>query len=364
MIVFITTCSAKKIAGGKHYGAYGWHSEKRSILLRKRRRALQMMKTGMFKSDLDHPVEGPDFGGDAESGLYSPALKRYQEGAFVRGLIASKAKLSEWGKRNRLYFISGLYGLAHYNEPIQNYDLPLEQGNLSDYWREEKVLTQILLQDISQPGKKCWVIDCCVNENYRALIDWSEVRNAGHEVRHAVANGSFERSQIRWACGHVAGGPPERLQDLIDYEELQYTSDNGSLCLLKEIQSPQPASQLQKPVQSIPIPVQRYPTVALAVHRASQVESFMSHARKQGWDKTIRFETIYDLRKETIARLNKHGTKLLIVHIDDTHAGLQKAYKSSSFDIVKDLPEDWQHRKVKKEKYSDIQFGAKLTFKI
>lgn len=66
-----------------------------------------MMKTGMLKSDLDHPVEGPDFGGDAESGLYSPALKRYQEGAFVRGLVASKAKLSEWGKKKSAIFHIG-----------------------------------------------------------------------------------------------------------------------------------------------------------------------------------------------------------------------------------------------------------------
>jgi hypothetical protein len=165
MNVFVTTCSMNKIEGGKDYSYYRWRNERRVDLLQRRRRVLEMMQTKALKSSLRLPIEGPDFGATAEGGQYLPARKRYNEGAFIRGLVASGRKLSEWQKKNRLYFVSALYGLANSREPIQNYDLDLRQPLLQELWKDKDVLTEALLRQtkdmltqISQLLKNYWYL--------------------------------------------------------------------------------------------------------------------------------------------------------------------------------------------------------------
>jgi hypothetical protein len=364
MNIFITTCSAKKIQGGKGFLSYGWHNEKRGELLKRRSRVLRMMENKIVPSSLKIPFEGPDFGGTAEEGLYLPAYRRYSQGSFVQGLITSECKLNDWGKRNRLYFISALYGLAQFNEPIQNYDLRLDQPILSEKWKENGLLTSVLIRDLSCIKGEIFIIDCCVNEIYRSLIDWAKIRNAGYAIRHAVSNGQLDETQVRWTCGHLAGENPSRLFDLFEYEECQYTADNGSIVLRKSVPDyPLPESLNQPREGGTAAGIVR-PSIAVAVHRPSQKETFMIHAKNQGWLDATKFEFIDNLRKETLVRLDKHGMKLLIIHVDDTHADIQKAYKAKSQNLVGDLPEGWHYRKVKNGKYSDIQFEYKIDFSI
>ena len=363
MNIFITTCSANKIGGGKKYSSHGWHNEKRVDLLKKRSRVLRMMGKKVVTSSLKRPVEGPDFGGTSEEGQYLPAIRRYNQGRFMQGLITSGCKISEWGNRNRLYFISALYGLAHYKEPIQNYDLDMRQPGPLDIWKEGDVLTSILIKDLGQINEKCSIIDCCANEIYRSLIDWKKFGKAGYEIRHAMNSGQFDDTQVRWTCGHLAGDSPGRLMDMIEYEECQYTSDNGSIVLTKEAPDISPANAPKPTREEILLPSIFRPSVAVVYHCPTQIKSFMSHAKKQGWCEVIKFEPIDNLSKESISRLDKHGIRLLIIHVDDTHPGIQKDYRARSQNIVRDLPKRWQYRKVIKQKYSDIQFEYKMGFK-
>ena len=139
--VFITTCSMNKKGGGKSYRYYEWKNEGREELIKNRRNVLVLMQSGTIKSSLKLPVVGSDFGGNVEDAGYLPAIKRYSQGAFVEGLKASNARLTEWGKKNRLYFISGLYGIVHQKEPIQNYDLDLYQDEVQTLWQRSKPIT-------------------------------------------------------------------------------------------------------------------------------------------------------------------------------------------------------------------------------
>jgi len=362
MNIFVTTCSAKKIKGGKGYFSYGWHNERRGGLLKRRSRVLRMMETKVVASSLKLPVQGPDFGGMSEEGLYLPAFRRYSQGSFVQGLITSGCKLSEWGKRNRLYFISALYGLTHYKEPIQNYDLRMYQPVLPDKWKESDVLTSILIRDLSQVTEECRIVDCCANEAYRSLIDWDKLRKAGYAIRNAVSGGQLDETQVRWTCGHLAGDSPARICDLIEYEDCQYTADNGSIVLKEEAPDYSLAVSPKPTLEEILASGIVRSSVAVAVHRPSQKDSFMTHAKKQGWLDATNFEFVDNLSKESLSRLDKHGTRLLIIHIDDTHADLQRAYKARSQNLVGDLPEGWHFRKVKNERYSDIQFEYKIGF--
>jgi hypothetical protein len=363
MKIFVTTCSMNKIDGGNDYSYYGWSNERKTDLLQRRRRVLEMMQTKALKSSLRLPVEGPDFGATAEGGQYLPARKRYSEGAFIRGLVASGRKLSDWEKTNRLYFVSALYGLVNSREPIQNYDLDLHQPQLLELWKDKDVLTNALLRDLRDLRQVCNVIDCCVNDNYVAMIEWARLTEAGHEVRHVMKSGEFTTRQIRWTVGHLAGDNRDRLLDLVQYEECRYTSDNGSVTLSKVITAMRqavPSRPLSGEISSHDI---ARPSVAVAYHRPSQKESFITHARKRGWGNFFNFEFVNNLNKETLETLDRHGVRTLIIHVDDTHSHLQKAYKTPTTSLEEELPKDWTFRKVKNERYSDVQLELRARFK-
>ena len=363
MNIFVTTCSKNKIEGGKPYSFYAWRNERKKPLISVRAQVLDMMFNGELPSGLRLPVHGPDFGGRDEKGPYLEARKRYSEGSFIAGLKASKKNLSEWRRTNRIYFVSALYGLASCNEPIQNYDLRL-QPSLQSLWINQGRLANVLLQDLRDMKQICNVIDFCADENYSSLIDWKELTDAGYEVRHAVRSGELEDGQVRWAAGHLAGDRTERLLDLIQHEECRYTSDNGSISLLKYLVAGRPTFA---PIQHNNIGISPYtlprPTLAVAIHREPQKRSFMAYAKNRNWQDIVNIEFIDDLRKETLHRLDKYGVRTLIIHIDDTHANLQKAYRARSVNLIGDLPESWEHRKIKNERYSDIELERRIGFK-
>lgn len=364
MNIFITTCSMNKAGGGKAYGFYDWKNQGRGELLAVRRRVLNLMESHIVKSSLKLPYAGPDFGTSYEAGDYLPALKRYSQGAFVEGLKASKTRLSVWGEKNRLYFISGLYGLVHYKEPIQNYDLDMYQIEVQEAWKKSHILTKMPLSDLMwKREEQAVVFDCCANETYRELLDWKQLQNEGFVVRHAVSSGDFTGRQVRWACGYLTGAVPERLADMIAHEGSQYTSDNGSIRFVKDIQIPIIDSKNKKMKSDQPSIEPLYASVAVACLRPTQYISFMNYARKHGWDKFARFEPIPDLSRSTVKRFDEHGFKMLIAHVDETHVEVRKGYKVKSRDFTENLPSDWQYRTVTNESYADIQFGSRLLFK-
>jgi hypothetical protein len=365
MNIFITTCSKNKIEGGKPHLSYRWRGESRSRMIQVRAKILDMIKSGELKSGLRLPVLGPDFGGCEESGAYLPARKRYSEGSFTRGLLSSKRKLSDWHKTNRVYYLSALYGLAADYEPIQNYDLRL-QPSLQSLWREQGEIAGFLMQDLKDSKQACNVIDCTADGDYGSLIYWELPNEAGYVVRHVRGCGELDPGQIRWASGHLAGDKSERLDDLIEYDECRYTTDNGSITLSKEQTTNvhRPSEQGQETETGSPYQAALHcPTIAVAIHRASQKQSFMNHARNRGWSRIVDFEFITDLRKEFLLKLDKHGIKMLIIHVDDTHAHIQKAYKADTVDLISALPKGWEYQKIKHERYSDIELDARVAFR-
>ncbi len=352
-----------KAGGGKPYGYYDWKGQSREQLLKTRWHVLELMKAGIVKSSLRCPVIGPDFGGSEMEGKYLPALKRYSQGAFIEGLKASKTRLTEWGRENRLYFISGLYGIVHCKEPIQNYDLDLLQAKVQEEWKASRTLTEVLLSDLRwKRAKGDCVFDCCANETYQSLIDWESLRNEGLVVRHAARSGEFTGHQVRWACGHLSGAAPERLADMVEHEGSQYSSDNGSIQFLKKMQVA-PSEPRSKESDHRFRMLDPFALVAVACLRPGQYDSFMNYARKKGWDEFIRFEPIQNLLKSTVEKFDRHGFKLLVAHVDQTHAEVRKVYKISGSDLAENLPKDWQFRKVTNESFSDIQFRWRLLFK-
>jgi len=341
--------------GGKSYGSYGWYNEKKQNLLKKRYYILKQMQKKVVASSMTIPSAGPDFGGDAKGGQFLPAIKRYNEGSFVRGLIASKIKLSEWKKKNRIYFISGLYGLVHYKEPIQNYDLDLRQSIFQEIWKQNNVLTEYLLQELNKIRTECNVINCCANATYSSLLNWDEINQSDHIVRHVVAQGDFTGRQVRWSCGHLAGDTTIIIKDLIGNQECQYTSDNGTIRFLKTF--PEVNENVSVVGEG------QLASIAVAIFSQSQQNAFMRHAQKQGWDKFFKFKFIWDLRQETINKLNNGRIKFLVIHVDDTHASIQKHYQTKSHNIINDIPSDWEYRKIKNKNYSNVQLEYKISFK-
>jgi hypothetical protein len=153
------------------------------------------------------------------------------------------------------------------------------------------------------------------------------------------------------------------MADLVEFEGSQYTSDNGSIRLLKELPLPRPVYDQRATEPGLLAIEPLYNQVAIACLSTGQYDSFMNYARKHGWDRFARFEPIYDLSRPTVERLDKNGFKLLIAHVDQTHPEVRKVYKTKGSDLAENLPKDWQIRKILNENYAGIQFGYRLLFK-
>ena len=131
-------------------------------------------------------VAGYDLGGDDPHALYLPALRRFQ-GRFFQALeLEGKRKL--FLSKHHVLFLCGLYGLMSPTEPIQAYDCPIEPAwRLNDIWKEEGLLTQILLDYISH-HRITRIFDFTAMSVRRNLIDWNKIRAASVDVLHAVGS--------------------------------------------------------------------------------------------------------------------------------------------------------------------------------
>jgi len=348
-----------KEGGGEKYEKFTWNYNRKSELLAVRKQVLQVMKSSQKKPEL-----GPDFGGDSLDWLYLPAYKRYSQGAYIEGLYSAGVKLDEWAQNNDLFFVSALYGLVNFREPIQNYDLDLSDEGITSKWKQSKAITKALIDYLAQKKRKIdCIIDCCGSHEYSELIDWYDLK--GWEIRHAVSVGDLQPRQVRWSCGHLAGINKEELSRIIDDEEIYHTA-NAVIRLSKELpakpyeENDSPEALLQRMVKN--------KNVAIACFEKKQFENFMEYAQKKGWNKLIKFEKIEKLGKEILEILYKGGFRILIVHACATHAETRKAYQFEAENIEKAIPKGWQCYLLKpsaiyKYSYSEIEFEPNLRLK-
>lgn len=346
-----------KKAKGDPIRQYKWDYKGIPELLRTRKKVLETMKSG-----LKRPVEGPDFGGNSSDGEYLRAFQRYREGDFIRGLESSGADLETWADNNQLFFISALYGLVHSKEPIQNYDLELDD-EISKVWKENNAVTKTLEYYLNQLRnhqiKIDCIIDCCCNIKYSTPIDWPRFSRYG--IRHVVALGDFQPRQTRWSSGYLAGEDPQIILKMVNDEREKYQTANAVLKLSKEL----PKGEMEKglPLVEMPAAFIKKNRVAVACLKDEQYASFMNFAKNHGWDNCIEFRKIMAINKQTIEKLDAEGFKILIAHVDAPHKTIRSAYgfgKQNFRDIV---PSHWQHYKVTHNSYSGIEFELDLELR-
>jgi hypothetical protein len=339
------------MGGGGPLTSTSWEYEGKAELLTVRKKVLDKMHSSLKK-----PFPGPDFGGDSKEGEYLTGYGRYGHGSFIGGLKGSGADLEKWAEENRLFFISALYGLVHFREPIQNYDLDLSDGTIYDEWKTSNVCTKALLDYLSRErGKVDCIINCCSNVRYSSLIDWIRLSKK-YEVRHVVANGKFEPRQVRWSCGYMSGASPETLIDLILDNDQKYITSNGVIKLVERF----PKEDIASGTATVEVPAELLANnlVAVACLEDEQYASFIKHARKNCWDRFLRFEKVLVLDKKTIDRLHAQGCRATIMHVDASHKEVMKAYQFSG-----SFPEGWQYFKVTHNSYSDIRIEAAVRLK-
>jgi hypothetical protein len=198
---FITTCSSQKIGGGSSYSDFPSTTLAPSPkLLKIRQEIFRAIRSGRIEGDLRGANEGPDFGG-SQSGAYLRAFDRYGAGSFVSALSRELGEATTtWTEDNRLFFVSGLYGLLDSHEPIQNYNVRLE--HTGEYWTQG-VITRILIDTLGEHKEKTLVLNCCALPLYSEIIGWEQLEASGILVRHVVGYG-FEDRQVRSAAASVA----------------------------------------------------------------------------------------------------------------------------------------------------------------
>ncbi len=143
-------------------------------------------------------IEGPDFR-EAHEGapVYLPACERYR-GRFFRKL--SQENRSFWGGlRNEpveVVFVSGLYGLVLWDEPIQEYDCHFgdyAEGDASQTvalcW--SGIVTAALCEFVNREktaGRGCFrrVYDLLSEESYQLVLDWERIASCGTQVFHRI----------------------------------------------------------------------------------------------------------------------------------------------------------------------------------
>ena len=147
---------------------------------------------------------GPDFDGNDRHGLYREAHDRYK-GRFFTALdheLGGETKVRFWDRIRtqelpiEVVFVSALYGLLLWNEPVQDYDC-----HFADYIREDSrtvaekwgaVLTDALVEFISRSsqgsrgGKITRVYDLLSDSSYQSVFDWERLAGTGSRIYHRI----------------------------------------------------------------------------------------------------------------------------------------------------------------------------------
>ncbi|MGB8413327.1 MAG: hypothetical protein WCE23_10925 [Candidatus Binatus sp.] len=257
----LLSCSNRKrterqrtFAGLKGLGARSIHEFlTRSIreLLFDRRRAIRRLLKGdaarLYNADQkggfrdERPcnrrlAEGPEFGGgDPGEAIYLPAYERYSEGRFFARLTA--AAPSFWEKlpqSTEIVFVSALYGLLLWNEPIQDYDCHFadyqddaQRTAIQEVWAG--ALTQVLcdfLAHYSPPVTK--VYDLLSEAVYQNAFDWDATK--GVKAYHRIFRGVSGPDALTRSATILAGSIARFCEGSGSYEHAWYTlpADRGA----------------------------------------------------------------------------------------------------------------------------------------
>lgn len=216
--LILLSCSRGKTSGG---GPYDHNSQSRQIesslpktggaLFQTRRQILWLLAGGAPRLKNDdqsagfrdqHPVNkrliaGRDFAqNNFNRSAYMPAFQRYN-GRFFSKL--QEADRDFWTRLDRhsmeILFVSGLYGLLLWDEPIQDYDCHLadytandSRTSVSDIWRP--TLTGALCDFVRNADPPFSVIyDLLSDSLYQGTIDWERVSGCDVKIRHRIFKG-------------------------------------------------------------------------------------------------------------------------------------------------------------------------------
>src|SRR5215472_11549339 len=137
-------------------------------------------------------ANGPDFGG-TEPALYRPAHERYTGRFFGR---LTRLAPNFWREPPvEILFVSGLYGLAFWDEWIQDYDCHfadysdpdnIPRSKVSAHWGDE--LSEALIDFLQRPSSSApitTVYDLLSEELYQSLFNWEKIRSAA-VVHHRI----------------------------------------------------------------------------------------------------------------------------------------------------------------------------------
>ena len=243
--VFVTTCSKNKLGGGSAYPANANTILADTDLMQSCAEFFERLRRGEWQK-LRETVAGPDFGDrSVPRGRYRPACDRYARGNFLTSLEGSLGELGsslkEWLAANRLCFLSGLYGLLHAEEPIQNYDVELS-GMAAKHWRKERKLLTRCLIDMLPPNPV--VLNCCGETHYSGLIEWARIEGSGVPVYHAIGQCGEDGAQIRAEAGTVAALPDETFLGQVQAGREFYEEGNAIIRFVPTADLPAPAAEL------------------------------------------------------------------------------------------------------------------------
>ena len=140
---------------------------------------------------------GRDFNGETPAGKYLPAHNRYA-GRFFNEL--ERVAPAFWGELSKypieILFVSGLYGLVYWDEPIQEYNCHLSDyfeenektTNIADLWKA--LLTDALCEFMRAERRRGWpvrhIFDLLSEELYQDIFKWDRLRDEGIEAYHRV----------------------------------------------------------------------------------------------------------------------------------------------------------------------------------
>lgn len=290
---FLTTCSKNKVGLGLPYEEYSNFDKVQDNLLRARNNLFESLK----KSDpqkLRGAVQGPDFTMDSrKTGAYLPAYIRYARGQFMTSLDAQRQKaLRLWFKKNRLFFVSGLYGIVNAFEPIQNYDVELI-GIAEDYWlKNREILTGYLIGSLDEGSV---LLDCCGVIKYSNIINWEEVEKQGFLVFHAVSP-KYEGGQVRAEAGSLAanitGATLQRIKNGAEFPGIN-----------AEIKFINNADFRRTPLGA----VGHLPRIGVIDTGLDEFSEIQKEVKRQGWSRHFNFERIST--PESLRRAYSGGIK-------------------------------------------------------
>jgi len=145
-------------------------------LLAGRDRVFELIKGGAKNRDgqriVDTPrngalVKGPDFGWSSQEARYLPAAERYRGNFFAQ--FSTDPEPLKSGSAS-VAILSGLYGVALADEPIQDYACHLNDNpTIRDVWTG--LATDVILGLIERQGIER-VIDFTALHSYRYLLEW------------------------------------------------------------------------------------------------------------------------------------------------------------------------------------------------